>query len=193
MNIEAFRVIIKEKLSPERFYHSCCVSEEAEVLAKKYGADPDKARFIGLLHDITKEEKKDVQLQTVKKYSIILDKVEASTPKLWHAITGAAVLKNEYGIGDEELINAVRYHTTARPSMSLMEKIIYLADFISKDRDFEGVEALRSKVHKSIDGGMRAALDFSINEVLSKGAPIHINTINARNEMICIGKKTLFD
>lgn len=182
--IEFFKDILEKTLTPKRFYHTCCVSKEAEKLAKKYGADVEKARFAGLVHDITKDRTKEEQLSLVEKYSIILDDVEKFSPKLLHAITGAAMLKNEYNIEDEDIINAVRYHTTARAGMSLLEKIIYLADYVSADRDYEGVDELREKIYVSLQDGMEEALDFSICEVVDKKAPIHIDTVKARNELI---------
>lgn len=184
MELSDYRQLLKKTLSPARFAHSCGVCEEAVRLAGKYGADVEKARFAGLLHDITKDYSAERQLQTIKKYSIILDKVEENTPKLWHAITGSAVLKNEYGVEDRDILNAVRYHTTAREGMSLLEQIIYLADFISADRDYDGVEKLRRAVDESLDSGMETALDFSVAELLGKKAQIHINTVEARNDLL---------
>jgi nicotinate-nucleotide adenylyltransferase len=160
------------------------VSKEAATLAKKYGCDVEKAEFAGLVHDIEKDTPRDGQLQTIAKYSIILDDVEKAAPKLLHAICGAAVLKNEYNIEDTDVLDAVRYHTTARAGMSLLEKIIYLADYISADRNYDGVEDLRKTIYASLEGGMDFALKFSINELLIKRAPIHIDTVRARNELI---------
>ncbi|CDZ23612.1 hypothetical protein CCDG5_0474 [[Clostridium] cellulosi] len=183
-----FRDILKRRLSEKRFIHSLEVSKEAEFLAKKFGADVKKAEFAGLVHDIEKETPKDVQLQTIEKYSIILDDVERSAPKLLHAISGAAVLQYEHKITDTEILNAVRYHTTARAGMSLLEKIIYLADYISADRDYDGVDELRRTVHSSLEKGLDVCLRFSIEELLKKGAPIHLDTVRARNELILARK-----
>jgi nicotinate-nucleotide adenylyltransferase len=183
-NLPHFRELLKGRLSEKRFYHSLMVSEAAVALARQYGGDIKKAEFAGLVHDIEKDTPRDAQLQTVAKYSIILDNVEAAAPKLLHAICGAAVLKNEYHIEDTEVLDAIRYHTTARAGMSLLEKIIYLADYISADRDFDGVQDLRRTVHASLEAGMDAALEFSIRELLQKRAPIHIDTLKARNALI---------
>lgn len=188
-NLNMFREILKHKLSEKRFKHSCSVSAEAVFLARKFGADEKKAEFAGLVHDIEKETPLDVQLQTIEKYSIILDDVEKSSPKLLHAITGAAVLKNEHNVADIDVLNAVRYHTTAKAGMSLLEKIIYLADYISADREYEGVDELRRIVHTSLEDGLNKCLDFSIKELLDKGATIHIDTVKARNELIMARSK----
>ena len=185
MNSEYYMGIIKAKLSEKRFTHSCNVSKEAVKLAALYGADAEKAQLAGLLHDIEKDTQGPTQLQTIEKYSIILDNVERSSPKLWHAIAGACVLRHEYDIDDEDILNAVRYHTTARAGMSLLEKVIYLADFISADRTFDGVKQLREAIYASLDTGFKAALDFSIEELVGKGAALHLDTVKARNELLC--------
>lgn len=185
MDCEKFAGILEAKLSERRFYHSRMVSKEAVKLAKKYGGDEEKAEFAGLVHDIEKDTPGPLQLQKIANYSIILDNVEQSAPKLWHAIAGAATLRNEYGVTDADVLNAVRYHTTARAGMSLLEKTIYLADFISEDREYEGVDGLRTAVYESLEGGMQTALDFSVAELLEKKAPIHLDTVRARNEGIC--------
>ena len=184
-SIEYYQKLIKGKLSQRRYEHSCAVSAEAVRLAKKYGANVEKARFAGLIHDIEKDASGPEQLQIMEKYSIILDNVEKYSHKLWHAIAGAAVLEHEYGVDDPEIIAAVRYHTTGRAGMSTLEKVVYLADYISADRSYEGVEKLREAVNVSLDGGLRAAYDFSINELVDKGAALHLDTVRARNEMIC--------
>lgn len=184
-NAQRWEKIIRAKLTPERFYHSCMVSQKAAELAGRWGADPCKAAEAGMVHDIMKDTPREGQLQTIGKYSIILDNVERTEPKLLHAICGAAVLRSEYGMTDEDMLAAVRYHTTARAGMSILEKVLYLADFISADRDYPGVPVLRVAVNRSLEDGMRTALDYSVRELLDKRAAIHPDTIAARNEMIC--------
>lgn len=181
-DLDEYRALLRGMLTPARFTHCCNVSEAAAELAALYGADPAKARFAGLVHDVTKDFTPERQLQTFRKYSIILDNVEQGAAKLWHAISGAALLKNEYGVADPDILSAVRYHTTARAGMSPLEKTIYLADFISADRTFDGAEEIRRAAHQSCAEGMHAALRFSIAELLAKPAQIHIDTVKAWNE-----------
>ena len=154
MTFEEYQNFVRARLTPSRFEHSCRVAEQAAALARKYGGDEAKALTAGILHDIMKDTPKAVQLQTIEKYSIILDNVEKAAPKLLHAISGAAVVRFELKIEDPDIIAAIRYHTTARAGMSLLEKIIYLADYISADRDYEGVEGLRQAINGSLSGGM---------------------------------------
>lgn len=184
MNIEEARKIIKGRLSNARYAHSCAVSDEAVRLAQKYNGETEKAALAGILHDIAKDMPPEEQLQTIKKYSIMLDNVENVTPKLWHAISGALIIEHELGIKDKDVIDAVRYHTTARAGMSMLEIIIYLADFVSAERTFEGVEQLRTSVYTSLQAGLRDALEFSINDLLKKNAAIHLDTVCARNELV---------
>ena len=185
MHIETARDILKQRLSERRFRHCEAVSRRAAELARAWGGDVGKAELAGLLHDITKDETPEGQLAIFERCGVTLTAVERKTPKLWHAMTGAAVLARDYGVSDPELLAAVRYHTTARAGMSLLETIVYLADYISDDRTFEGVEELRARVAEGMLPGLRAALDFSVRELLQKGAPIHPDTINARNELLC--------
>ena len=116
------------------FSHSVNVAKEAKKLAKHYGADENKAEIAGILHDITKEMPKEQQLQIIIDSGIILDNVQLHAPKLWHGMSGSIVVRDELGIDDEDILNAIRYHTTGRAGMSLLEKVIFTADFTSEER-----------------------------------------------------------
>ena len=137
--------IIKPMLTQKRFEHSLNVSEEAVKLAKKYGADTEKAELAGLLHDILKDTPPEKQLKILADFGIIMRDVELSAKKFWHAISGAVYIKHVLHIEDEDVYNAVRYHTTGRKNMTLLEKVIFIADFISKDRNYPGVEDMRKR------------------------------------------------
>ena len=178
--------ILKTRLTSARLEHSKLVAEHAKRLAKFFGADELKAETAGLLHDIMKDSKQEVLLQTILGFGIILTDIEKSAPKLWHAIAGEITLRNELKIKDEDILNAIRYHTTARKNMSTLEKVLYLADFISDDRDYEGVNEIRDAISKGLAIGMKAALIFSINDLVRNNKPIHPDTIDAYNEVILI-------
>ena len=178
--------ILKTHLSAARINHSVLVSKEAVRLAKIHGIDAKKAETAGMLHDIMKDSSKEVLLQTMTGFGIILSKVEQNAPKLWHAIAGEIVVKNEVKIKDQDILNAIRYHTTARKGMSDLEKIIYLADFISEDRDYEGLEQIKAAINIGIAEGMKEALIFSINDLVSKSVPIHPDTVEAYNEFMLL-------
>ena len=121
-----YKAIIRALMGDYRFDHSVNVAAEAVELAKLYGEDEEKAYTAGILHDITKEIPKDEQLKIIADGGILLDDVQKNAPKLWHSISGSVYIQTELGITDSDIINAVRYHTTGRANMSLLEKIIYI-------------------------------------------------------------------
>lgn len=150
-------------LTPKRFLHTRGVAEEAKKLAAVYGCDPDKAYLAGLLHDCAKDLGRQRSAELCKKYSVELDRVLKTQPDLIHSFLGAVLAQKEYGVNDEDIINAIRYHTTGRPDMSVLEKIIYLADFFEPSRkSFDGMERIRSLAYEDTD----AAMDFSLNHTI---------------------------
>lgn len=180
---EQFKAIIKARLEPGRYHHSLCVADEARRLALRWGADPDKAYTAGLLHDILKNTKPDRQLQILSDFGILLDSVEKHAPKLWHAKSGAAFIERVLGVTDDEIVSAVRYHTTARVNMTLLERVLFLADFTSADRDYEDVDVMRRLVDEDPDAAMVYALSYTVRELAANNAPIHPDTLGAYNEM----------
>ena len=147
--IDEYKVLLKNRLDEDRYYHSLCVADEAKRLAEKYGGDAEKCYLAGLLHDVTKNSTTEEHLQIFQSFGIILSVVENKAKKLWHAISGSAYIENVLGIKDSEILDAVRCHTTAKANMRLTSKILYLADFTSKDRNYPDVNIIRSLVDKS--------------------------------------------
>lgn len=169
---------VMEYLSPDRIAHTAGCESEAVMLAKRWGDDPETAAAAGILHDITKKLNSDEQLILCKKYGIILDNAELSNPKLLHAKTGAAFAKELFGVSGD-IYEAIRWHTTGKPDMTLLEKIIYLADYIEPTRDFPGVEALRALAYKDIDDAMAMALEMSLEDITSRNIEPYKDTIEA--------------
>ena len=184
MKITEYKNLLKSRLKEKRYNHSLCVADEAKRLALKYGADPDKAYLAGLLHDITKNSEEKEHFDLFSQYGVILSPIEKSSQKLWHAMSGSLYVKNILNIDDEEIISAIRYHTTAKEDMSLFEKILYLADFTSLDRDYTDVDIMRILVDISLDKAMKYALTYTIKELTDKGAAIHPDTIAAYNQIM---------
>lgn len=182
--IENLKLILKQRLNEKRYYHSLCVADEAKRLAIKYGEDIEKAYLAGLLHDITKNSAIEEHLQIFKEFGIILNDIEKNAQKLWHAISGAEYVKNILCINDNEIIDAIRYHTTAKKDMSRLSLILYLADFTSADRDYEDVDVMRNLVDISLQKAFVYALKYSINDLVNSGRAVHIDTINAYNQAI---------
>lgn len=185
--IDEYKALLKSRLNEKRYLHSLAVADEAVRLAELYGADKCKAYLAGLLHDITKNASNEEHLKIFKAFGIMLTDVEMSAQKLWHAISGSAYVRHFLNIDNEEVINAIRYHTTAKANMSRLETVLYLADFTSLDRDYEDVDVMRSLVNKSENEALCYALKYTINELLNKGAPIHPDTISAYNDIVLKG------
>lgn len=176
--------LIEKRLSPKRFLHSMNVAKECVKLAEKYGGDKEKAYLAGVLHDIMKEESPEMQLQTIAQSDIIIDTVTENAPPLWHAKAGAAYCKHVLNIKDEEIVNAISYHTTARADMSQLEKILYLADYIGEERDYPDVDNMRKETWSSMERGMAYALEYSIWDLVNRKKAIHIDTVNAYNQLV---------
>ncbi len=181
---EAYRLEIRKRLSDARYYHSLCVAKAAKSLAKRYGADAKKAELAGVLHDILKDTPKEEQLQFAQRFGIILDNFELASKTLLHAKVGAAFLERELGVSDPEILDAVRYHTTGKADMSLLTRIIFTADFISDDREYPGVEQMRSMAASDLREAMLEGLAFTISELTEKRRVIHPDTIRAYNALI---------
>ena len=184
MNPEDYKAVIKPFLSEKRYYHSVCVQKAALRLAKKYGADPEKASVAGILHDIMKDLPQPEQLERMKKYGVTLTRLELAAPKLWHAILGAAYLRAELHIEDPEILGAVRFHTTGRQNMTLLEKVLFVADFISDDRDYPGVEKMRAAARESLEEAAAEGIVFTLCDLAGSRKPIHPDTIAAYNDMV---------
>ena len=161
-------------------------AEEAAKLARRFGADETKARVAGLLHDCTKKLDMAEQLALCEQYGISLDPLERKALKLLHAKTGAAIARHVYGV-DDEVYEAILYHTTGREGMKLLEKIVYLADYIEPSREFANdpdVVRLREAVYEDLDRGLLLGLTMTIEEMEGMGNPVHHDTLDARDDLI---------
>lgn len=165
-------------LKPSRIAHVAGCESEAVLLAQRWGENPETAAEAGILHDITKKLNLDEQLILCRKYDIIPDDVELANPQLLHALTGAALARDRFGASNE-ICEAIRWHTTGKPDMTLLEKIIYLADIIEPTRDFDGVDRLRRLCYEDIDEAMAAALERSLEHVRAGNIEPHRNSVEA--------------
>lgn len=158
-------------LHPKRVAHVVGCEEEAIRLAKRWGADTYEAAAAAILHDITKKLTTQEQLILCEKYGIIIDMSVAGTDKTLHQITGAAVAYHEFGV-NEAIRDAIRWHTTGKPDMTDLEKIIYLADYIEPNRRFDGVEGIRALSYEDLDAAMEDGLRMTMEDLTSRGAPV---------------------
>ncbi|NLX63632.1 MAG: HD domain-containing protein [Clostridiaceae bacterium] len=181
MDINTIINILKKELDPYRFNHSMNVMETAEALAKHYGADVSKARLAGILHDCGKNYKGEEAIEYVKKIGYEADEIEILQPKLLHGIIGKHLAEEVYGVTDEEVLGAIRWHTTGKSGMNLLEKIIYVADYIEPLRSFEGIDTMRKMAFEDLERCIVYCSESTIKFILKKGAFLHKNTIDTRN------------
>ncbi len=172
---------LKENLSQKRYTHSLNVAEECRKLARKYGEDPDKAYFAGLLHDICKEIPDEQQKKLVIESGFSVCREELDTKSLWHAIAGAYFIKTHFSVEDIDILNSVRFHTVGRAGMTRLEEIVYLGDLISADRDYKDVDRMRKIAYTSLNSAMLEAFEYSIKSVVKKGGLIPICTAEGYN------------
>ena len=189
MTVEDYKSLLQSRLDEKRYYHSLCVADEAKRLALKYGADADKMYLAGLLHDITKYETLEEQLQMFSKYGIILTDIEKSSPAVWHAYTGALFVENKLGITDQSIVSAIKYHSTGKADMTLEQKIVYIADLTSADRVYPDVEVTRQLVEESLDKTILYVLKFTLKNLSGKSLVIHPDTLDAYNYLIINSKE----
>lgn len=161
-----------------RHAHIRGVAAEAVRLAQRWGADPDLAWRAGILHDCTKYLPLEEHLRICESYEIELDDMERRNEKLLHSKSGAALARHLYGQQDG-VCGAIFYHTTGRPDMTLLEKILYLADYMEPNRAFDGVEELRRLCYEDLDAGLLYALRMSVDELTRRGTPLHPKTKEA--------------
>ncbi len=182
LSLGRLRPVALSFLNHRRIPHVLGTEQEAIHLAERWGGDVEKARRAALLHDCTKKLSPEEHLALAEKYGADLDGMERRTPKLLHAKTGAAVAETLFGT-DGEITDAIRWHTTGRAHMTLLEKIIYLADYIEPSRDFPGVWELRRACYEDLDAGLLMGLEMTIREMEKQGAPIHTKTLEARDAL----------
>lgn len=172
---------LKENLSQKRYTHSLNVAEECRKLALKYGEDPDKAYFAGLLHDVCKELPDEKQKALVLESNFAVCREELETKSLWHAIAGAYFIKTHFGVEDIDILNSVRFHTVGRVGMTRLEEIVYLGDLISADRDYKDVDKMRKIAYTNLNSAMLEGFAYSVKSVVKKGGLVPICTAEGYN------------
>lgn len=175
---------LSKRLSPKRLQHSIGVSQTAEELADLFGCDRQKAKIAGILHDLAREFPVDELLPRAQAFGIVVNDVEKAEPVLLHAPIAAKLAQRDFQIHDAEILQAIILHTTGGSQMSLLDKIIYVADMIEPSRSFLGLEELRTLAYVDLDKALLAALNQSIYYILDRGGLIHPDTIEARNDLL---------
>ena len=176
-----FLEILKTRLTPQRLYHSICVAEQAKHLAEVFGGDPEKSYTAGLIHDIMRYEPPEKMLEIIENDGQSLTDSEKAITVTLHAIAGEVYLRKNLNVRDEEILSAVRWHTTGKEDMSLLEKIIYVADLTSEDREYPDILEVRAMAEESLEKTCLRGLSFTIEDNARKCRPIHIDTVKAYN------------
>ena len=175
---------IKSKLTPERYTHVLSVRELALDLAKKYGADLRKVNLAALLHDCAKWMKNSEQYEVAASHKIQLDEVESHNPSLLHALIAVEFAVSHFDVDNPEILNAIRIHTTGSGKMTLIDKILYVADFAEPKRNHAEAHAVRELAYQNLNRAVFEVSRYKIEHLLTKGVLIHPYTIDAYNSAL---------
>ncbi len=179
-----FLEILKTRLTPQRLYHSICVAEQALHLAEVFGGNKEKAYTAGLVHDILRYEPVEKMVELIEADGQTLNSLERQMAVTLHAVAGEVYLRTRLKVTDSEILSAVRWHTTGKEDMSLLEKIIYVADLTSADREYPDAVQVREMAEKSLDATCLRGLSFTIEDNARKCRPIHVDTLKAYNYLL---------
>jgi len=185
MELHEIQEIVKQRLSEKRYNHSVCVMERCEELANKFNINIEIAKKVGIAHDIAKELSVEEKLEYVNKNNIKIDEIEKENTGLLHAKIGADIAIKELGF-TKEMGEAIKAHTTGFPDMSILAKILFIADRTSKERNFPDINLLNEILEKNIDEAVLYIIDKKIQLQIEKKQSMHPNSIIARNEILKI-------
>ena len=181
ININEIKEYVGKILPDKRMKHTEGVRETALKLAKKYECDEKKVEIAALLHDVGKYLHRDVLVDIIKFEDENKKRILQTEPQIYHGYGSAYLAKRDLGITDTEILNAIKYHTTGRENMSLLDKIIYIADYIEPNRCFEGVEEIRGIAFKDLDESVLKAMNNTVKYIVDNNGIIEYDTILARN------------
>ena len=180
--MDSINSYIEKNLSEKRRAHVYGVVETAKKLAEKYGCDKEKAETAALFHDMFRSTPVEVLNMYVRQLE--LDTAYLDNANLAHGPIAAIIMKRDYGIEDQDLLNAVKYHTTGRAGMSVLEKVIYLADAIEPGRNYPDVDKARALAETSLEEACLFSMEHSINYIRERGLFLHEDTIKARDYLL---------
>lgn len=183
MTEQKARRLAKRRLSAKRYQHTLNVRRMAVKLAKRWGADPEKAALAALLHDTAKELPREEMLQILNDNAIMAENAQNRPSPVWHGICAAILAQTQWGVEDEEVLSAIRCHTTGKPGMSLLDEIVFLADMTSAERDYPEVDYLRKLEKKDIHQAIREALEMNLHWLEESGKPVDEETRAALEDL----------
>lgn len=174
---------VQMQMSEKRFRHVLGVEETAIALAGKYGTSLEKASIAALTHDYAKERSDDEFQLVIRRDQFDLDLLHWGN-EIWHGLVGANFVQRELEIDDEEILQAIRVHTTGAAEMSLLDKIIYVADYIEPGRKFPGVEKAREIALINLDDAVAYETKHTLAHLVEKEVPIYPKTIETYNKWV---------
>ncbi len=183
MTQEQARELVKSRLSHKRYKHTLNVKDMAVALAQRYGADEEKAALAALLHDAAKEMTRQEMLQIFSDNAIMAKNAAQRPFPVWHGVAAAILCVTRWGVTDPQILSAIECHTTGRAGMTLLDKILYMADATSAERSYPGVEALRREQMQNLDLALLHSLEQSIGFVQEKGGELDPETLAACRDM----------
>ncbi|MBZ9690371.1 HD domain-containing protein [Clostridium botulinum] len=181
ISIEEMKLYLKDNLKQNRYNHTLGVVETAKKLAEINRISIEKAEIAALAHDVAKNLSLEKMQSIIDKNNLELTNTEKENSNLWHSIIAPIEARNKLEIDNEEILDAIRWHTTGKENMSILTKIIYIADMIEPGRDFPGVEKIRQTTFENLDDGVLLGLTESMKDLLNRNLIIDLNTIKARN------------
>jgi predicted HD superfamily hydrolase involved in NAD metabolism len=184
MNKEEALHEVKNLLPEKRYQHTLGVVESAIDLANRYGGNVERAEMAAILHDIAKFFPVDVLRGFIESHKEIQNDVLSYHPSLWHAPVGAFYVKEQFNIDDQDILDAITYHTTGRQGMTLLEKIVFLADYIEPGRKFPGVDEVREMAETDLDLAVAKALANTTLFLVENYKQVYPDTISAYNDLI---------
>jgi len=182
--LSVYKEVLAHRLKPSRYKHSISVMTLCERLSVHYGADVEKAIIAGLLHDYGKCIADDELIAITEQYDLEVDDYMIKNYHVLHALVGAHLVQRELGIDDEEILNAIRYHTIGNEKMSTVEKIVFLADYIEPGRNYPGVDLIRKEAFVNLDSAMIMAIQSSKSYLESQNREIHPKTLELLKELL---------
>ena len=182
-NLAALAARLRETVPEKRYVHSLGVADEAWRLAMLHGADPDRARLAGLLHDCAKGIPTDRQVAECDRLGVPLDPATRALPQVVHGFLGERLARTDYGVEDGAVLRAIRLHTVGGAGMTPLDKVVFLADATEPHRHYPGVEDVRAAADRDLDEAMRIFLDGQLRYLSARGGVVHPATLRLREEL----------
>lgn len=186
MEREVALKLVAEQITERRYVHTLGVMQTAIQLANRFGDDPKKAELAAIFHDYAKFRPKEEMKRIIEEQGMPRQLLVHNS-ELWHAPVGAYLVEKEVGITDQDVLNAIKYHTSGRPNMTLLEKIIYVADYIEPGRHFPGVDEVRELAENDLDQALIKSIQNTIMFLLKKNQAVYPETIQTYNFFILKG------